>query len=659
LHSMLRRTIYRRNNAPVVGVLLVAALVGLLGSHPLPVHLSGWSARSAKAIPVPAPTTGQRLTPRPGMRGEADAPVLVLTDPGTVYGDALCSAILATEGLPTCAATDAGNLTPALTLTPFQVIILAAGPPLSSAQVAQVTAWVRQGGDLIAMRPADNLDRLLGLGSSIATLADGYLRIDTRRPPGAGLEAETMRYHGDADEHPLRGASAVARLYSSTSDPAGYPAMTLHRVGAGTASAYSFDLARSVLRTRNGDPDLIGKQTVSSDDQIRLADRFGHNYLDLSRASIPQADELMHLLTHQILQATPLPRLWYLPTYRPQTHIGGLLRAAVVLTGDDHDFNSQTLARFAAERAASPPGCSPAEWTCVTSTSYAYPGAFSDAAAKPYTDQGFEVGPHFSDQGMCTTLTSQTQLDRLVAADMKQWQSAYPSISAAHPPITERWHCYGDWTTDVGVPQASADVGINADLSTACWPESVFDVSQCLLTGTQLPMPYADRNGRLTAVNEFTTVITDENADVSSGQAMAELIRNAVGSKQFYGYLTALAHLDDNPASNRMAQELVAQAKSADIPVISASQAAQFWAGRSATRISAVRYGKADMSFTVANPVHNLELMVPIQDGARRLTSIERDGVELEFSTQRLDGVQYALLPAAAAGRYVAGYGIG
>ena len=614
--------------------------------------------------PLPSPNTAATQSRSPpqlpgqGSVGAVDAPVLVLTDPGNAYGDAFCRAILPTEGLPVCRSLPATGLTASFPLDQHRALILADGVTLTDMQVAQVSDWVHQGGTLIAMRPADNLDRLLGLKPATRTFSEGYFAIDTSRSPGAGLEAQTLQYHGLADAHRLDGARAVAGLYSSATEDTQYPAVTLNQVGAGTASAYAFDVAGSVLRTRNGDPGLIGRRTVSSDAQIRLADRFGGNYLDLSKAGVPQGDELMHLLTHQLLAANPLPRLWYLPSYQPQTNPGGLLRAAVVLTGDDHGSDSQTLKRFAAEQAAGPPGCQVEDWTCIRSTSYAFPKAFPDDLAKPYTDRGFEVSLHIANgTGGCPRATSPAGLEITARTALNQWRSTFPQISAVHPPSTERWHCYGDWSSDAGVPLADAAIGIRADLSSACWPPTVFTMSQCLLTGTALPMPYADRNGRLTDVVQFGTLVTDENPASSSVAALAGLIANATGPRQFYGYVGVLAHLDNKPVSNELEKNALAVAKAHDIPVISARQAAQFWAERAATGLDRVRLESQSLRFTVTNPAHNLELMVPTDFGRHRLDAITADGVPVPYWTELLDGINYALVPAATAGEYVASYG--
>ena len=77
----------------------------------------------------------------------------------------------------------------------------------------------------------------------------------------------------------------------------------------------------------------------------------------------------------------PLPRFWYLPRG---------LKAAVVLTGDDHDYNlGGTNGQFNRYLADSPPGCSVALWQCVRSTSYLFPGtSVSNAAGGGLPDPG-------------------------------------------------------------------------------------------------------------------------------------------------------------------------------------------------------------------------------------------------------------------------------
>ena len=87
-----------------------------------------------------------------------------------------------------------------------------------------------------------------------------------------------------------------------------------------------------------------------------------------------QADEQQRLLANVLLHLTrdemPLPRFWYFPRG---------LRAVVIMTGDDHGAGG-TVGRFdtyLATDALLPGGCSAQElanWECVRSSSYIYPG---------------------------------------------------------------------------------------------------------------------------------------------------------------------------------------------------------------------------------------------------------------------------------------------
>jgi len=609
-----------------------------------------------------APTAPSQPTPRSGVRGSGS--ILVLTDPNNHFSDNYCSAILQTKGVA-CAATDTGNLTAASVLTPYRTVILADGAPLTSAQVNLVNTWVSGGGNFIAMRPADNLDSLLGISarSNGAILPDAYIKIDTTQAPGLGIDSQTLQYHGLADEHALAGARAVATLYSDASTATTYPAVTTQTVGSGTVSAWMFDLARSTVYLREGNPGFAGQATTAPgySGVARVPDRFALGYLDLTKAAVPQADLQVSLLTNQIETASaPVPLKWAFPSYKVNAnHPNGLLKAAFVLTGDEHATpSSQTLARFQSETAASPAGCSVAAWTCIRSTSYAFPNAFSDSAVKPYTDAGFEVSPHIATaSGDCAAnWTTQAGLDSIFSSSYNAWQASYPTISAAHPPITQRFHCYGAWNDYATVAKVEAAHGMTADMNSACYPNSLFNVGQCLYTGSGLPQNIADSDGTLTGVNQFATQATDENPTTVDQGALNTLVTNATGSNGYYSYFTVLAHLDDQDISQQTEASVLSVAAANDIPVISGAQAQTFWAARAGTTVSAPTYALSKVSFTVTNPVANLLMLQPTRYGAKTITGIKVGTTTVAYGTQTINGVSYAVFPAATAGTYAVTY---
>jgi hypothetical protein len=598
-------------------------------------------------------------TPRAGVIGAGS--VLVLTDPTNHFSDDYCSAILQTKGIA-CAATDTGNLTAASVLAPYHSVVLADGAALTTTQLTLITNWVNGGGNFIAMKPAANLDSLLGINARDNILSDAYLKVDTSQAPGTGIDSQTLQYHGIADEHSLAGARAIATLYSDASTATTYPAVTVKTVGSGTASAWMFDLAKSVVYTREGNPGLAGQAPASSglDGNPRVSDRFALGYLDITKAAVPQADLQIALLTNQLETAAfPMPIKWTFPSYKPDAnHPGGLLKAAFVLTGDDHaTTESQTLTRFANETAESPAGCSVAAWTCIRSTSYAYASAFSDAQAKPYTDVGFEVSPHITSNGACANnWTTQAQLDSIFTTDINGWAASFPTINAAHPPLTERLHCYGVWNDYASIAKEEAIHGMQADMNSACWPNWLLNVGQCMFTGSGFPENIADSDGTLTGVNQFTTQATDENTSTVAQAALNTLVTNATGSNAYYGYFTVLAHLDNFAIGNATEMAVLNVAAANDIPVISGAQAQKFWAARAATKVSNPIYTATTVSFSVTTPAVNLLLMQPDTYVGKTVSSITVGSTNITFSTQTINGVVYAVFPIPTAGSYVVTY---
>ncbi len=198
--------------------------------------------------------------PQAGAQTPPGGPILVIVNDadqfGRYYGE-----ILRAEGLNEFSVAGPGALD-AQALGGHAAVILATNA-LTDGQVSALVGWVQGGGNLVAMRPDARLAGLLGLGLDTGDLSEGYVGVHTGSGPGAGITGETMQFHGAADRWTLAGATPVATLYSNATTATGEPAVTLHAVGAagGQAAAFTYDLARSVVATRQGDSARAGQES--------------------------------------------------------------------------------------------------------------------------------------------------------------------------------------------------------------------------------------------------------------------------------------------------------------------------------------------------------------------------------------------------------------
>ncbi len=302
------------------------------------------------AQPPPPPTQG------PG------GPIAVVTSAANPFTSYLAE-IMRAEGLNEFRTVDVGAIS-ASTLDAYDVVVLGE-VVLTQAQVDSLTTWVQAGGNLIAMRPDAKLAGLLGLTAAPGTLTDTYLKVDVTTGPGAGITDQVIQFHGIANRYSLSGASTVATLYSSATAATTNPAVTVRTVGSngGHAAAFAYDLAKSVVYTRQGNPASAGQERdddnagpiIRSDDMF-VPSETEPGWLDMNKVAIPQADEQQRLLANLILtvnrDSMPLPRFWYFP---------GDAKAVIVATGDDHG-NNGTEERMAIYDGNSAASCSVADW---------------------------------------------------------------------------------------------------------------------------------------------------------------------------------------------------------------------------------------------------------------------------------------------------------
>ncbi len=575
-------------------------------------------------------------------------PILVVASTANPFGRYL-GEILNNEGLNEYKVTDVTNVTPAM-LGSYDVVVLG-DMALSSSQASMFRNWVNGGGKLIAMHPDAQLAPVLGLTKTAGTMSNQYLAIDTTRAPGQGLTNQTVQFHGTADEYQLSTATALATLYTDASTSSPFPAVTLNNAGTngGQAAAFSYDLARSVVYTRQGNPAWSGQERdgiapIRSDDLFFGASASDPqpDWVDLNKVQIPQADEQQRLLANLILEmdtAKPLPRFWYLPRGE---------KAAVVMTGDDH-ANGGTAGRFDEEIADSPAGCNVANWECVRSTSYVYPGTpLTDAQAAMYQSAGFEIGLHPTTD--CADWTPASLADDY-ANQLAEWHADYPSLNG---PVTSRTHCIveSDYSTQPHVELAN---NIRLDTNYYYWPQSWIQDRPGMFTGSGMPMRFADPDGSTIDVYQATTQMTDE-----SGQTypftIDTLLDNALGPLGYYGVFTANMHTDN--ATSAGSDAIIASAQARGVPIVSAKQMLDWLDGRNQSSFSSLSWNNHVSTFTVnrAATANGLQGMLPTtsSDGSP-LTSITRGGSTVPFTTSTIKGVTYALFDAQA-GNYTATY---
>ena len=327
-------------------------------------------------------------------------------------------------------------------------------------------------------------------------------------PGGAGIVTDSIQFHGTATRYKLAGATAVANLYQTPTKSTVNPAFTLRSIGpaGGEAAAFAFDLARSVVYTRQGKPNWAGQERdgiapIRSDD-LFFGAKAGNpqpDWIDLNKVAIPQADEqqrlLANLITRMALDVMPIPRFWYFPRDE---------EAVIVMTGDDH-ASGGTAGRFDSQAAQSPSGCSVADWECIRSTSYIYTNTpLTDAQAAAYDAEGFEVGLHVDTN--CADWTP-AQLESFFSTQLVAWQAKYASLPS---PVSNRTHCisWSDWASH---PKTELAHGIRFDTNYYYWPADWIQNRPGMFTGSGMPMRFADLDGAVIDVYQGTTQMTDES----------------------------------------------------------------------------------------------------------------------------------------------------
>lgn len=573
-------------------------------------------------------------------------PILLLTGEGAPFGSYLTE-ILRAEGFTNFRSVGIAEFS--MSVVEDHGLIITAGT-VPGAVAAGLGDWVSRGGHLIAIRPSAELAELAGLRSEGVFSVGGNLAIDTDQAPGQGLVSHQIQFHGSAERYLVGADTRTLATLSSDADEVMVPGLTVRAVGdkGGEVAAFAFDLAQSVILTRQGNPQWAG-QDRDGLAPIRPNDLFfgmaqgdpQPDFLDVSRAWIPQADEKLRLLTNLIhyLQrdAAPIPRFWYFPNRK---------KAVLIMAADDHGTRNGTRDSFNRMLAADQ-GCDVLKWECERATSWLYPSSgLSARAAKDFVTAGFDVGSHVTT--FCKNWSA-ASLDRAFAADFVTFGAAYPDLPAQRG---SRLHCivWSDYTSQAEVGR---HWGVRFDMNYYLWPKSWLEGRAGFLTGSGLPMRFSSADGELIDVYQQETHLVDE---VFFGRAdvVERLIQRALGPEQFFGAFGT--HYDFH---NSFDETLIGLARKYDVPMVSARQMMDWQDGRSQTDILYQRWDGESLQFTIAADERTSDMlttMLPTSLENAYLVSLTRDDVPVPFDTEIVKGVSYALFPGLD-GEYRATYG--
>jgi hypothetical protein len=571
-------------------------------------------------------------------------PVLVINSSSRPFSKYYAE-ILRAEGVNSFATADISTVT-ATTLAQYDIVLLGE-TPLSSAQVTLLGNWVNSGGNLVAMRPDKQLAGLLGLTDQNATINEGYILANQASNAGAGIVDQTIQYHGTADKYGLNAdTTKVASLYNNATNDSGSPAVTLRNVGNGKAAAFTYDLARSVVYSHQGNPDWAGQERDGSS-PIRPNDLFfgagQTDYINLDKVAIPQADEqqrlLVNLLQDMNQNKKPLPKFWYFPKGS---------KAVVVMVGDDHVGGTLTSTKESFEylKANSPTNCNVANWECARSSSLIYENSpLTNQEAASYNAQGFEVGSHVSTE--CNNWTPQS-LAQAFTNDLNAFRGKYTSLPNQ---ATTRTHCiaWSDWATSPKVELAN---GMRMDLNYYYWPGTWVQQRPGYFTGSGLPMRYADTDGSMIDVIQVPSHLVNENGGPYPAGIDTQLDR-ALGPEGYYGAIGT--HYD---YSDQFDKQLVQSAKARGVPLVSGKQMLDWTDARNASSFGSGTWSGNTFTFAAtvdARAGTMMRGMIPVQTNKGSLTGITSGGNQVVYTTETIKGVTYALFPTVT-GTYIASY---
>jgi hypothetical protein len=572
-----------------------------------------------------------------------DAPVLLLAthnDFGSYTAE-----ILKSEGFPEFEKDSlAGGKLKSSYLDRFDLVILAESK-INPKEKKLIQKYVRKGGNLIAFCPDQELAELFGIVPKSGKISEGYIRIDTTTEQGKCLTTQLLQFHGTADKYALNGGKTIATLLADKVAKLGFPAVVSHNYEKGHTVAFLYNLPKSIVYTRQGNPLFAGIEKDSIPG-IRGMDMFTNGWVDTSNNRINQADEQMILFSHCIEQMNiftrPLPRFWYFPD---------TLKCIVTLTNDgeyksEPDFEPQF-------RDVDSMGAKMSLYIIGVDN-------VSRAWVDKWTARGFEIAGHPDDTKEARN-PGWNKMDSAIFTRKKEIADKYglPMLTSVN-----HWFVWcglhADGTQDFGAEARLEEKnGIEMDINYAHYDMKSnqgdhflgpLGTNQGNFTGSGRVMKFADAGGKtINVYQHFNAVYDQEYNESHDPEGFFNCFKGLMDRSlhnEVYSFISVKSHNDEYYFSKTPLMKMLSYANSQKVPVWTELKLLEFIKMKDQASFTGISWEKDRLSFNLnssLNHSHGLTFMVPNHYGDKKIQGITINDKDQSYITRRVKGTEFAL----------------
>jgi len=527
----------------------------------------------------------------------------------------------------------------------FDIVILTEGAA-EPRTIPILEKYVRSGGNIVAFRPDSSLSKLLGISFTGENISEGYIAIDTSLTPGKGLTFKTMQFHGTADICNVNSGNTIAALFTSKTAGESYPAVVSNDPGKGHTIAFLYNLPKSIVFTRQGNPLFAGKEKDGIPG-LRGMDLFTDGWVDTSTNTINQADQQMALLTNCIQDlnnySKPLPRFWYFPDS---------LKCLAVLDNDgEYNIESDFEPQF---RDVDSMGAKMTLYLIDVDK-------VSRSWVDKWTAKGFEIAGHPDDTWQ---------------AGDPRWSSMDSAINKSKAAIASKYDLplrtnVNHWFVWCGTDEnGRQDFGAQARIEEKNGIEmdanyAIYDINsnqhknflgtpgynQGNYIGSGLVMKYADISGNTVDVYQrFNAVYDQQYNEGSTADGFFNCFKGLVDRslhEDVYSFVSIKAHNNEYYFSKEPLMRMLDYANMNGVPVWTAINLLDFLKMKDEASFSNLSWKKNKLGFTLHSTLthsNGLTFMIPAEYDGIHIKEITIDGTPESFKIKTVRGMDYAFV---------------